>query len=108
MTGSSLSRIAVAAIAVWSATAMAQTEFVNRLMPQPAELSKGSGELVLNSTFAVDTPKVSDARLTDAIARAVRRIEMIAGLRHAGKGVTPATRLVVKVDRPGDVVQSID
>jgi hexosaminidase len=108
MTGSNLSRVAVAAIAVWSATAMAQTEFVNRLMPQPAELSTGSGELVLNSTFAVDTSKVSDARLTDAIARAVRRIEMNAGLRHAGKGVTPGVKLTVKVDRPGDAVQSID
>jgi hexosaminidase len=102
------SRIALAAIAVWSATAMAQTEFVNHLMPQPAELSVGSGTLVLNSTFVVETPKVSDARLTDAIDRAVRRIEMTAKLRHAGPGVTPTTKLVVKVDRPGDVVQSID
>jgi hexosaminidase len=102
------SRIALAAIAVWSATAIAQTEFVNRLMPQPAELSVGSGALVLNSTFVVETPTVSDARLTDAIDRAVRRIEMTAKLRHAGPGVTPTTKLVVKVDRPGDVVQSID
>jgi hexosaminidase len=108
MTGSSLGRIAVAAIAVWSATAIAQTQFVNRLMPQPAELSLGQGELILNSTFAVETPKVSDARLTDAIARTVRRIELTAGLRHAGKGVTPATRLTVQVDRPGNLVQSID
>ena len=108
MAGSSLRRIAVAAIAVWSATAMSQTEFVNRLMPQPVELSAETGELALNSTFAVETPKVSDARLTGAIARAVRRIEMNAGLRHAGKGVTPGVKLVVKVDRPGDPVQSID
>jgi hexosaminidase len=87
---------------------MAQTQFVNRLMPQPAELSVNPGELALNSTFAVETPKFSDERLNDAIARAVRRIEMTARLRHAGKGVTPTTKLIVKVDRAGDAVQSID
>ena len=108
MKGSSFARVAVAAISIWSATAIAQTQFVNRLMPQPAELSPGQGELVLSSTFAVETPKVSDARLTDAIARAVGRVEMSAGLRHAGKSVTPGTKLIVKVDRPGDAVQSID
>ena len=102
MKGSRLSKIAVAAMAAWSAAAMAQTQFVNRLMPQPAELSVNSGELALNSTFAVETPKVSDARLNDAIARAVRRIEMTAKLRHAGTGVTAETKLIVKVDRPGD------
>ena len=101
-------KIAVAAIAIWGATAMAQTQFVNRLMPQPAGMSVGSGSLALNSTFAVETPKIADSRLTDAIGRAVRRIEMTAGLRHAGKGVTPTTKLVVKVDRSGDPVQSID
>jgi hexosaminidase len=106
--GLGLSRIALAAIAVWSTTGIAQTEFVNHLMPQPAEMSVGSGTLVLNSTFAVETPKLSDARLTAAIDRAVRRIEMSAKLRHAGTGVIPTTKLVVKVDRPGEPVQSID
>ncbi len=104
----SLSRIAAAAIAISSATAIAQTGFVNRLMPQPSELSPGSGSLALNSTFAVSTPGTADARLTDAINRAVRRMERIAGLRHAGDSVTASTPLVVKVDRPGDAVQSID
>jgi hexosaminidase len=104
----SLSRIAAAAIAISSATAIAQTEFVNRLMPQPSELSPGSGALALNSTFAVETPKTSDPRLTDAINRDVRRMERIVGLRHAGDGVTATTPLVIKVDRPGEAVQSID
>jgi hexosaminidase len=103
-----LDKIVVATMAVWAATTMAQTQFVNRLMPQPAELSVNVGELALDSTFAVETPKVSDARLNEAIARAVRRIEMNARLRHAGKGVTPTTKLIVKVDRAGDAVQSID
>jgi hexosaminidase len=103
-----LDKIVVATMAVCGATTMAQTQFVNRLMPQPAELSVNAGELALDSTFAVETPKVSDVRLSDAIARAVRRIEMTARLRHAGKGVTPTTKLIVKVDRVGDAVQSID
>jgi hexosaminidase len=95
-------------MAIWSASAMAQTGFQNHLMPQPAEMSVSAGVLALDSTFAVETPGVSDARLTDAIGRTVRRIEIAAGLRHAGNGVVGTTKLVVKVDRSGDLVQSID
>ena len=64
--------------------------------PQPAEMSIGSGALVLDTTFAVEVPSFSDARLTNAIDRAVRRIEMATGLRHAGRGVAGTTKLVVK------------
>lgn len=83
-------------------------QFQNRLMPQPAQISVGSGGLALDSTFAVEVPGVSDTRLNDAIDRAVRRIEMEAGLRHAGRGVAGKTRLTVKVERAAEPVQSID
>lgn len=95
-------------MAFCGASATAQTQFKNHLMPLPAELSVGTGSLALNSTFAVQTPGISDARLTDAIDRDVRRIEMAAGLRHAGRGVTGTTKLVVKVDHPSAPVQSLD
>src|ERR1019366_5523484 len=104
----SLSLAAAVAVAVCSASAAAQMQFQNHLMPLPAQLSLGSGELPLNSTFAVETPGKSDVRLTDAIDRAVRRIEMAAGLRHAGRGVAGATPLVVNVDHPSSAVQSLD
>jgi hexosaminidase len=83
-------------------------QFQNNLMPQPSEMTFSSGALALDSTFTVDIPDVSSTRLTDAISRAVRRIEMVAGLRHAGRDVTGTTRLVVKVGHPSAPVQSID
>jgi len=96
------------AVAICGIPATAQIHFQNNLMPQPAEMSVGSGGLALDSTFAVEVTGVSDARLTAAIDRAVRRIEMATGLRHAGRGVVGTTRLVVKVDHTSAPVQSID
>ena len=101
-----LATVATLAMAIGNVSAQAQ--FRNNLMPQPAEMSVGSGALTLNSTFAVETPVVSDARLTDAIARAVRRIEMATGLRHAGRGAAGTTKLVLKVDHPSASVQTLD
>ena len=98
---------ATLALAISGLSATAQ-QFQNHLMPQPAKISIGSGGLALDSTFAVEVPGVSDARLTDAIDRAVRRIEMDTGLRHAGRGEVGKTKLVVKVDRPSAPVQSLE
>lgn len=83
-------------------------QFQNHMMPQPSQMSIDSGGLKLDSTFAVEVSGASDACLNDAIGRAVRRIEMAAGLRHAGRGVAGTTRLVVKVSRPSAPVQSLD
>jgi hexosaminidase len=96
------------AAAICSVQAMAQVQFQNNLMPQPAEVSFSSDALALNSTFAVEVPGVSDARLTDAIDRDVRRIEMVAGLRHAGRGVAGTTKLVIKVEHVSLPVQTLD
>ncbi len=103
-----LGAAAALAIATCSISVTAQIQFQNQLMPQPAEMSIGSGALALDSTFAVEVPGVSDPRLTNAIDRAVRRIEMTTGLRHAGRGVAGTTRLIVKVDHPSAPVQSLD
>jgi hexosaminidase len=99
---------AVLVLATCGVQVRAQMQFQNNLMPQPSEMSVDSGALALNSTFAVEIPGVSSPRLTDAISRAERRIEMIAGLRHAGRGVAGTTRLVIKVEHPSAPVQSID
>jgi hexosaminidase len=103
-----LSSVAACAVAIWSVSALAQVEFTNRLMPQPAKMSVGTGSLALDSTFAVMTPGASDARLGDSIQRTVRRIEMAAGLNHAGNGVPGSTKLSVTVDHASDAIQSID
>jgi hexosaminidase len=97
---------AALAIAMCGIPVAAQMQ--DQLMPKPAEMSLGSGWLALNSTFAVEVPGVSDARLSDAIDRAVRRIERSTGLRHSGGGVLGTTRLVVRIAHPSEPVQSLD
>jgi hexosaminidase len=86
----------------------AQTQFQNNLMPLPSSLTAGIGSLALTSTFAVQTPSVHDVRLLGAIDRAARQVEVATGLPHAGPGVASTTKLVVNVQRPSDLVQSID
>ncbi len=90
---------------------LAQTQM--HLMPQPAQVSIEPGSLALDSTFAVEVQGKTSARLTAAIDRAVRRVEMDTGLRHAGLGyaalgVAAKTRLVVRVEHAALPVQSLD
>ena len=108
MTALRIGATAALAVAICSGQAAAQVQFQNHMMPQPSQMSIDSGGLKLDSTFAVEVSGASDACLNDAIGRAVRRIEMAAGLRHAGRGVAGTTRLVVKVSRPSAPVQSLD
>jgi hexosaminidase len=99
---------ALLAVATFGTQARAQMQFQNNLMPQPSQMSIGSGALALDSTFAVDVRGASSPRLTEAISRAVRRVEMVAGLRHAGGGVAGSTKLVVNVDHLSAPVQFLD
>ena len=94
-------------MAILSAMGGAQ-QFHNTLMPQPASLTAGSGSLRLTSTLAVETPGSHDPRLEDAIAVATRRVENATGLPHAGTGVVPQTKLIVKVAAPGAAVQTLE
>jgi hexosaminidase len=103
-----LGMAAVLAFATSGALAGAQMQFQNNLMPQPSEMTADSGALALNSTFAVEIQGVSSTRLIEAIHRAERRIEMVAGLRHDGHGVAGTTRLVVRVYHASAAVQSMD
>lgn len=100
-------RLVIAMLAC-SAASMAQAQFRNNLMPQPAELRAGSGVLPLASPLAVDTPAWHDGRLQQAIDRAVRRFEMATGLPHAGPGNVADTHLIVRVKRAGEIVQSVN
>ena len=51
------------------------------LMPMPAQITIDGGALALSSTFAVDVSGARTGRLTDAIDRAVARMEDATGLR---------------------------
>ena len=69
-----LTRITVAVLSVsMMKHVAAQVQFVNHLMPQPADLAVTQGGLALHSTFAVEVPNHNDARLGGlSIARCAR------------------------------------
>ena len=59
-----------AAIALGHPSAMAQTY---RLMPQPAELQPGAGQLVIDESFRLALEGYQEPRLEAAAARLIRR-----------------------------------
>jgi hexosaminidase len=87
-------------------TAVSQAQL--HLMPMPAQITIDGGALALSSTFAVDVSGARTGRLTDAIDRAVARMEDATGLRHAGPGAPGTTRLLVKVEHPAADVQAFE
>jgi hexosaminidase len=80
-----------------------QAEFVNTLMPQPAQLTTGSGRLALAPGFSVSADKFHDDRLDGAIAWALERLRMQTGVPPGGN-----PELVVSVDGAGEAVQGVD
>jgi hexosaminidase len=77
------------------------------LMPAPAVLVRQSGQLRLDSSFAVSGAGPGDARLQRAVARTLARLERrmgtALGRRIAGSG-NPT--LALEVGGPGEAVQS--
>ena len=84
--------------------------FANTLMPEPAKLTAGSGNLQWNGSLTVSTPTFHSARLDNAINRTLRELENKAGTPLSGEvrtGSANAT-LIVDVKAPGEAVQSLD
>ncbi|MGB6134105.1 MAG: family 20 glycosylhydrolase [Acidobacteriaceae bacterium] len=94
--------------AVNAQAAAAQPVFVNTLMPQPAQLTVGSGALPLAPGFSVAVDKFHDQRLDEAIGWAMQRLKMQVGfiIPDAAPGAPAA--LVISVDGPGEAVQGPD
>jgi hexosaminidase len=85
--------------------------FDNTLLPQPSSFHVGQGEFFLSPDFAARVDKYQDERLDQAIRRAMRQLEDLAGLQFpidATSGASSAAPFVVTVDGPGDAVQSAD
>jgi hexosaminidase len=93
------------------AAVAAQPEFVNTLMPQPAQFTVGTGRLKLGGGLSAMTDRFHDERLDAAIARMLARLSGHTGTREASvvaRAVEGQARLLVSVDGPGQLVQSID
>ena len=82
--------------------------FVNTLMPEPAQLTAGSGVLSIAPGFAIGTDKHDDARLNAAIAWTVRRLKMQTGLVIPEAPVSGNAAVVLTVDGPGEAIQGPD
>ncbi len=85
-------------------------ERLNVLMPQPASMTKGSGELPLTSAFSINIESPGSERLNRAVARVLHQLGERTGLplstgtdaRESKAGV------VVHVQGEGGAVQTID
>jgi hexosaminidase len=104
--------LGVVAGAMLAGVAMAQPaeqpEFVNTLMPQPAQLTVGEGRLAIAQGFAIGADKFHDERLDGAIAWSLDRLRLQTGVMiQSASSETPAV-LVVSVDGAGEAVQGLD
>jgi len=99
-------RIAFAAIISLSLTAGAQTPQLN-LMPMPASVQQGSGQLPITQSFSVATSGAHDASLDSGVERFVAQLSRQTGIRFRPKpGVTPT--LQVHADHGRAPVQKLD
>ena len=78
-------------------------------MPQPAEISTGSGRLAIDGRFRVALEGYQEPRLEAAAARLIRRLSLQTGI-HLPDGLdSDASRavLVLRCDHAGEPVQSV-
>jgi hexosaminidase len=98
-----------AAMLPFSSPAFAQQQaFTNNLMPQPASLTAGSGQLVLSPQFSFGTSGFTDARLDGALQAAIMQIRRKTALEIKPVAVTTDPMLSVTVQGAGQTVQSVD
>ena len=84
--------------------------FHNNLMPEPAHLEVGSGHFLLKRGFVATTDKFHNARLDNAIHRAMEQLKEQTGITVSTKvkhGTSGKAAFVVSVDGPGQAVQTV-
>ena len=93
-------------VALGNHLALAQTY---NLMPQPAELTPGSGRLVIDGSFRVALDGYQEPRLDAAAVRLLRRLSRVTGIPVSDvieKDPAKAS-LVIHCDHAGEAVQSV-
>jgi len=85
-----------------------QTDNLN-LMPEPAEISVGSGRLVIDGSFSVAFTGYTEPRLQDAAQRLVARLSKQTGIPMPDGMVTDAAKatLVIECRHAGEKIQSV-
>ncbi len=79
---------------------VAQTSFVNTLMPLPASLTAKSGSLALDKSFSYAIHGDSGARLSQAAVRFISRLEMRTGVQIARTAAASGATLTIDVATP--------
>ena len=87
-----------------------QTPPPNVLMPQPASLTRASGDLPLTSAFAIRVDNLKSERLDRAVFRTMRQLREKTGLplASAAAGNSASQQLTLHVLREGEPVQGLD
>jgi len=79
------------------------------LMPMPAELQPGSGQLVLDPSFSVTTTGYTDARLQRAVNRFLNQLRFETGMLPLDMNLVrgPAATLVIRTGHASQEVQRL-
>lgn len=80
------------------------------LMPQPAELSRVEGGLAIDGSFRVALAGYQEPRLKAAAERFIRNLSALTGIPISAELETDTAKatLVIRCDRAGEAVQSVD
>jgi hexosaminidase len=79
------------------------------LMPMPAKLQTGSGQLLLDPSFSVTTAGYTDARLRRAVHRFLNQLRCETGMLPLDMNLVrgPAATLVIRTEHPSPPVQGL-
>jgi hexosaminidase len=79
------------------------------LMPMPAKLQTGSGQLALDPSFSVTTAGYTDARLRRAVNRFLNQLRSETGMLPLDMNLVrgPAATLVIQTDHPSQPVPGL-
>ncbi len=100
--------LALLSLCLLGSAALAQTSPEISLMPMPAAVRFGAGELPITGAFAVSVSGAKDGRLERAAARFIDQLSRQTGIPMTGKTVKGATAtLVVQVANKAKDVQQL-
>ena len=93
----------------FSILAMAQIPSSLNLMPMPAKVQVGAGQLVVDQSFTALSTGQKDSRLDRGIARFLDQVSRQTGMTLNGQSASPSSAtLVIRAENAGRKVQELD
>jgi hexosaminidase len=97
----------IAGIAFSCSTAQTQSEGSLSLMPMPQHLTRGQGELKVDSSFTIALEGYKDARLEAAAKRFLKTLSRQTGIPYHEEIASGEATLTVKTSGPSDAIQRV-